>query len=290
MSGYSEFWRRVKSFLSHYIVGLYDRAGEHHIFLLAGGLAFSLFVCIVPFVLIIFSFLGNFLSQSSFRLELDSIIGRAIPYPEYANFIRDFIYKRIDEFRLHSHLAGYLGAIGLLLAASGLFSSIRTILNRVFVLRKGENYFLGKLRDLGMVLLVALIFMAITAVFPIFDFLRNAAEKTDFLNFLRFGGRSSIIVTILSFLLTFSMFGFLYYLIPHARLGWKVPLLSAFWATIFWEFAKWGFGYYLTHLASLKQIYGAYVLGVAIAFWIYYASIIFILAAEIGQLYRERRV
>ncbi len=281
---------KIRIFLGHYIGGLYNRAGEHHIFLLAGGLAFSLFVCIVPFILIIFSLLGNFLQGHSFDTEINSVVDRIIPYEDYAIFVKDFIYRRVEEFRIHSHLAGYIGAIGLLLAASGLFSSIRTILNRIFVMEKGKNYFVGKLRDLGMVLLVALFFLALTAVLPAFDLLRHSAEKTELLKFLRFGARSSYLISIVSYFSTFLIFAFLYYLVPYARLGWRVPALSAFWATVFWELAKWGFGYYITNLASLKQIYGAYVLVVAIAFWIYYSSIIFILAAEIGQLYRERKV
>jgi uncharacterized BrkB/YihY/UPF0761 family membrane protein len=48
------------------------------------------------------------------------------------------------------------------------------------------------------------------------------------------------------------------------------------------------FGFYITHFASIERIYGAYVLVVLLAVWIYYSSIIFILGAEIGQLYRER--
>ncbi len=290
MSRIRKMLNKIGIFMGHYIGGLYGRAGEHHIFLLAGGLAFSLFVCIVPFVLIIFSFLGNFLQGHSFETEISSVVDRIIPYEDYAIFVKDFIYKRVEEFKVHSHLAGYVGVVGLLLAASGLFSSIRTILNRIFIMEKGKNYLVGKLRDLGMVLLVALFFLALTAILPVFDLLRHSAEKTELLKLFRFGYKSSYLITIFSYFLTFCIFSVLYYLIPYARLGWKVPALSAFWATVFWELAKWGFGYYITHLASLKQIYGAYMLVVAVAFWIYYSSIIFILAAEIGQLYREWKV
>ena len=49
----------IKRFLHHYLWELFNRIGENHLFLLAGGLAFSLFVCIVPFVLIIFFAVGQ---------------------------------------------------------------------------------------------------------------------------------------------------------------------------------------------------------------------------------------
>jgi membrane protein len=82
-------------------------------------------------------------------------------------------------------------------------------------------------------------------------------------------------------------FGF-YSFIPYAKIGRKIPAVSALWATIFWEIAKYLFGYYLYNVASLDKIYGTYALVVVLAFWIYYSSVLFIVGAEIGQLYRER--
>ncbi len=221
--------------------------------------------------------------------EIDDAVSRIIPYEDSARFVKEFIFKRIDEFSAHKNIAGYIGAIGLFLAASSLFSSIRTIMNRVFLMEKAERYFIGKLRDLGMVLIVMLFFMALTAALPALGILRDMAAKMEILRFIRFEGFQSILITSLSIVIIFCLFFMLYLLIPRARLGVKVIALSALWATVFWELAKWGFGYYVMHLASLKQIYGAYVLLIVAAFWIYYSAIVFILAAEIGQLYRERR-
>ena len=52
--------RSIREFAVHYVWGLYLRTDEHHLFLMGGGLAFSLFVCIVPFVLIVFAVLGRY--------------------------------------------------------------------------------------------------------------------------------------------------------------------------------------------------------------------------------------
>ncbi len=38
---------------------------------------------------------------------------------------------------------------------------------------------------------------------------------------------------------------------------------------------------------NLQQIYGTYVMVVMIGLWIYYSSLVFILGAIIGQVYRE---
>ena len=85
------------------------------------------------------------------------------------------------------------------------------------------------------------------------------------------------------------MFFILYNLIPNKRLGFKTPAVGAFWATLLWVIAKEIFGYYITHLASLKKIYGTYMLFAVITFWLYYSSIVFLIGAQIAQLYRMRK-
>ncbi|MCX6826153.1 MAG: YihY/virulence factor BrkB family protein, partial [candidate division Zixibacteria bacterium] len=150
-------------FISYYFGGLYQRINEHHLFLLSGGLAFSLIVCIIPFVLIIFSILGNVLQDSFLQSQVNSFIDRVIPYEDYASFAKNLILSRIEEFKIYKNIAGYVGVIGLLIAASGLFSSMRTILNRVYGTDKGKKFVIAKLRDLGMVLLVLGFFLISTA-------------------------------------------------------------------------------------------------------------------------------
>jgi len=55
-----------------------------------------------------------------------------------------------------------------------------------------------------------------------------------------------------------------------------------------WGTVQYLFGYYITNFITLKKVYGAYLFAIVVIFWIYYTSFVFILGAEIGQLYRER--
>ncbi|MCG8607280.1 YihY/virulence factor BrkB family protein [bacterium] len=97
-----------------------------------------------------------------------------------------------------------------------------------------------------------------------------------------------VLLFLASYILVFGLFFLLYYLIPYRRVGVRVVTVSASWATLLWEVVKQLFGYYITHFATLGQIYGTYLLIVVVAFWIYYSSLVFIVGAEIGELYRER--
>ena len=64
--------------------------------------------------------------------------------------------------------------------------------------------------------------------------------------------------------------------------------IGAIWASLFWVGAKILFGMYLSNFTTFSRIYGAYALGIVVAFWIYYTSAVFILGAEIGKLFDER--
>ena len=91
-------WHWFKGFVRHYFGGLYDRTDRHHLFLLAGGLAFSLFVCIVPMTLIIFWLLGKFLNSVEVEQQIITLIDTIIPYDTYAQFVKDIIFvARIAE-------------------------------------------------------------------------------------------------------------------------------------------------------------------------------------------------
>jgi len=282
-------FRKVKEFSKHYFGGLYFRTDEHHIFLLGGGLSFSLFVCIVPFVLIIFSVLGSVLDSTYMQYQISLLIDTIIPYYQYAEFVKKIIFARITEVIQYKTIAGIVGAFGLLFAASGLFSSMRTILNAIFGMKSEESVLLAKLKDFALVLLVILSFFVTTVLMPAFNLTLAAVNKITNTKFLQSGILQDIVITAISFVLIFILFSILYLVVPKKKIGKKAVLVGAFWAAVLWEAAKQLFGYYLHNFAAFGKIYGAYALVVVVAFWIFYASIVFIIGAEIGKLYSERR-
>jgi membrane protein len=264
------------------------RIDEHHVFLFAGGLAFSIFICIIPFVLIIFAVLGNLLDSTYVQFQINTLIETIIPYSRYSEFVKKIIFNRINEVIAYRNIAGIIGGFGLLFAASSLFSSMRTILNKVYGVEIDVNIFIAKLRDFALVFMVIIIFFITTISMPTIDLLRQKAGEYNTFEFLSNGIFSHVIFSLLSLLLIFIVFTVLYVTVPLRKLGRKATLMSALWAAVLWEAAKQLFGYYLYNFAAFNRIYGAYALVVVVAFWIYYSSVVFIVGAEIGHLYYER--
>ena len=288
MDSIRKFLKRALEFLKHYFGGLYERVGENHIFLFGGGLAFSVIICMVPFVLIIFYFLGRILESQTVSQQIDLFIDTVIPYLQYSNKVKMILHTRADEVIAYKNIAGYVGVVGLLFAASGLFSSMRTSLNRIFN-TEGPSAYVGKLRDLGMVVLVIIFIMLATTVFPVLEIVKDSADKIEILKRFQLTGAQGKFYFIGSLLTMFILFFTLYNLIPNRRLGFKVSAVGAFWAALLWVAAKEIFGYYITNMVSLKRIYGTYMLFAVLTFWVYYSSVVFLLGAQIAQLYRERK-
>ncbi len=269
-------------------MGLYNRFDEHHIFLYGGGIAFSLFTCVIPFTLVMFWLLGSIIGTAEITEQLNRLIYMIIPYPSYAEYVRRIIYTRVEELMVYRAAAGFIGLTGLFFAASGLFSSLRTVLNHVFQIKTVKHAIIGKLRDFGMVLLLMSFFMVGAIVLPAFEVIKSSALSFSMFSYLGIGLVDDILISVISFILIFIMFFIFYDFIPYENFNKKVPAIAALSATVLWEIARRIFGFYIAHIGSLNKIYGAYALTIVVAFWIYYTSIVLIIGAEIGQLYRER--
>ncbi len=280
----------AKGFLWHYLGGLHRNSGEHHVFLFAGGLSFSLLLCILPLVLIVFSIIGLLLEKTTASTEISLFIHNLIPYKIHADYVEQAVLSRVEEFTLFKSVAGLLGMVGILFAASGLFSSMRTVLNTVYRINSAQSVYVSILRDIGLVLMVVVYFLLSTILLPLLSIFEEMAGRSESLSMFDMASLADLALEILSVVLVFSVFFTLYYLVPQQRMSKRVVFISALCSSLLWKLAERGFEYYITSVATLTRVYGAYSLVIVVALWIYYTSIVFILGAEIGQLYNERRL
>ena len=273
------FWDRI----SYYAKGLWFNFDDHHIFIFAGGLAFSLFICIIPFVLILFWLLGILLDSASVQIQINTLIDTVIPYEMYSDYIKEILGKRIVEVIQYKNVAGFFGLVGLMFAASGFSTSIRTILNTVFGRRIDINFFLGKLRDFALIIITALVFLVSAVLLPLIEVLRKFSEYIVELKFLQYSIFQTFFTTAFSFIIVTAIFGVLYRYVPVVKIRKRAVFFGAVWSGILWESAKHLFGYYLYHIATYGKVYGAYALVIVVAFWIYYSCMVFIIGAEMGN-------
>lgn len=281
-------YRKVLAFLNHYVIGLFKRIDEHHIFLSGGGIAFSLILSTIPILLLVFALLGNIINTSTIEVNLSQFINTMIPYPEYAEFTTSAILRRIPGVFQYSAVAFYLGLIGLFFTSTWLFSSMRTILNRIFGDAEHLGIMAGLARDFGMVLLSILLVLVSTFILPVINIFIKATESIEILKGFQIDSVVHFFFSLTSFLVLLLLFFLFYTVIPYAKLNKKVTFVGALWATILWELARYVFGYYIHTFLQSNRFYEAFILFIVLLFWLFYASILFIVGAEIAQLYRER--
>ncbi len=278
------------AFWEHYVVGLWRGIDDHHLFLFGAGIAFSMILSIIPFLVFSFSILIHFTNLASVSFQINKMIDTAIPYPQAANYVKNFLHSRMTEVIQYRTISAFIGGFAVFFTSTWLFSSIRTVLNKIFGVTRKKGVWIALLRDFGMVLLLIFFILLSTFAIPIMNFILSLSSKIEKLNFLQLSELNDILIIIISMLLIFFIFYVFYSLIPYEKLGKWVPAVGAFWATILWELARVLFGYYVRNFLSVSKIYGAFVLIIVILFWLFYSSMIFIIGAEIAQLYRTKRI
>ncbi len=280
--------RKFFDFTSYYFGGLFEKIEDDHIFLSAAGIAFSLILSMIPFLLVVVAILGTIVSPELLMHYVNQLIDTIIPYPDFAQYIEHYISSRIPTAFHYKNIIGYVGVFGLMFTSTWLFSSLRSILNYIFRVEKKKSAWYGLIKDLGMILLLLVIMLLTTTIFPTIQILINSTLQLEILQQLRISSLLTYLLSLSSFFIIFLLFYFFYYIIPYERIGHKVIALSAFWAALLWAIMKYIFGYYVTYFLAAENLYGAFLLLIVILFWIFYSSILFLLGAEIGMLYKNR--
>lgn len=60
--------------------------------------------------------------------------------------------------------------------------------------------------------------------------------------------------------------------------------------TVLFQFAKWGFAWYVAAAQANIELYGAVGALMFLFLWLYYASVVFIIGAEVGLAYDQQGV
>ncbi len=272
----------------HYVSRLIDKFDNDHIWVLASGIAFNILICLIPFVLIILTILGIYLQSDVVHERLVRYLDSVIPLPgQYKERAIFELIERTKELTSNKFLTGAIGISGLFWTVSGLFSAMRDVLDRVFVLKSEQSYFVGKLKDFGLVILSVVLFLASMAITSGMQLVEDY-WGTIFGENITLTLYQKLVPFIIGFAITFMLFYVLYALVPHWKIQFKVVLFSSFYSSIFFEALKYLFAVYLLNFSNFGRIYGAYATIVVSIFYVYYLSVVFVIGAELGQIYSER--
>ena len=246
-------------------------------FFLAMGLAFNLLLYFLPLILLMISALGyTVLESERAMVEVQSVVRQFLPYSEqaFADNLKGIISNR--------GLLGLVGFFFFLIFSSTLFGSVRHVLNVVFKAEQRRSFLRGVGHDFLMMLVTALLSILVITVASLLALARAfGTEQLPMMTpvletFL------SVVGQLFTWLFLFGIFYVFYRFTPARTLDRSALLIASLSATILFELARWAFGWYVAFAREALTVYGALAGLMFFFFWLYYASIIFILGAELG--------
>ena len=249
---------------------------------LAMGLSFNLLLYFIPVTLLMISLLGYTVFDSDrAMMEVQSVVRQFLPESE-----QEFV----DSLAAIIADRGLLGLIGFLFFisfSSTLFGAVRHVLNIIFKSERRRSFLHGLSRDFLMMLLTA--FLSVLAM-----------SAAALLTLARAVGREQLPVLapvldpvwifaakLLTLVFLASLFYSFYRFAPARTLRQMALLIASLSGTILFELTRWGFAWYVAFAQESPALYGALGGLIFFFFWLYYASVAFVLGAEIGFAYEQ---
>jgi membrane protein len=250
----------------------------HRGFFHAAGIAFSFLTCLVPILFFIVSLAGFVLSRKAASEMVLRQLSELIPV------YKEELHASLAEIIRRRSLSGLLGTVVLLLFASQLFASLRLVLNDIFGFSQGPGLFREIGKDLVLLLVMGVLFLASIVAFDLFGWFRllltPAQMPAEWIRSIFMG--LAVAFNTMLFFITYRYF-------PHKRVSAGAALAGALLAAVLWEAAKQGFRWYILRIGVYDAIYGPLGALVALGMFAYYSGIVFILGAEFTEALRTRR-
>ncbi|HJS43627.1 MAG TPA: YihY/virulence factor BrkB family protein [Gemmatimonadales bacterium] len=183
-----------------------------------------------------------------------------------------------------------VGAITLVIAASGAFLELQHALNKIFRVKTDPQksgitrLLLSRLRSFGMVVSVGFLLLVSLLVSAALTAVATRLQGTEVLGpFLLEAFNMIVALAVMTVL-----FGLIYRVLPDVHLAWRDVWTGAFVTSVFFSIGKFLIGLYLGQ-SSVASSYGAAGSVVIILVWVYYSAQLILLGAEFTRVYAEHR-
>lgn len=262
--------------------------GEDILFL-ASGLAFNGILTMIPLFLLAASALGVFLNSSQAGVaQINDVLDAIFPPQPFAINIKDSILAVISDVIDYRRSIGISGAVILMWTATSLFDALRSVLHRIYHIKKSRGFFVSLLHDVLFIFLVFVLFVASNIAIWAFSLAENLAARFPVLSGFNIKSFADTIPTTIVVILTAIMFYIVYRYIPDTKPPRVAGIISTITTTLLWVISGKVFAWYLFGFSAIGKIYGPYAFILVLLIWIYYSSIIFIVGGIVGQTYWER--
>jgi membrane protein len=265
---------------------VWNSLGDDDVMFLASGVAFNLLLAVVPFVLLLVSVSTLFLGSTP-EIAADTALGfldRLLPANNWSE--GESVRKNIRDIARVSGSVTIFSAIGFLWFSTRVFSSMRSVFQRTFDVPKERGILHGKLFDLACSFLAAIgitVYGSLSAYLIVATsrgagLLSRLGVRDDIMGPLEYGFGRAVAFSLVV-LLCFAA----YRLVPNRPIPSHTAWIGSITTSVLFELARIGFGLYVRAFPPGSLYTGALATLVVVTLWTYYASLIFIVGAEVAQ-------
>jgi membrane protein len=264
---------------------------DDNAFFLAGGVAFSLLLALVPFVLLLVVGLSFVLGRSPEQAAITVVALAESFLPRDAFEAAAVLRTIVDDVLRTRGAVGFGAGLGFVWTATRLFGSLRAVLAIVSD-RDERGIVVGKLFDVGaafVTTVLVVLWVVISTYLSIATdrgtaFLAGIGVRLDALGVLSYAlGRT------VGFVLLGVVFYGLYRGLPRRRPSREACLVAALVAATLFELARHLYALVWGQLSPSTLYTGTIAVIVSVVFWVYYAALLFLLGAEVAQAHELRR-
>ncbi len=290
--GWRAFFARPRlAVVGDYARRVFNGLAEDNAFFLAGGVAFSLLLALVPFVLLLVVGL-TFAFGREPQQAAETVMAITETFlPRNAFEAGAVLRTMVDDVLRTRGAVGITAALGFIWTSTRLFGSLRAVLSIVMD-RDERGIVAGKLFD---VVAAAAATLLVVIWVVIATFLSIGTERgTGMLSSI--GVQMATIGTMTHFagrliglaVLVFTFYA-LYRGLPRRRPSREAALLASVVAATLFELARHLFAMVISLISPGSLYTGTIAVIVSVVFWMYYGALVFLLGAEIAQVHELRR-
>jgi membrane protein len=194
----------------------------------------------------------------------------------------DTVGKIIDNIIQSRGGIGLISLVFLAWGALGFFSALSRGISRAFVHAKPRPFLQDKLVGLLLMAVTGILALAALLVGVVAGVVQDAAaEAVASVP----GGQLALsaIGLIVPLLLVFVALLVLYRVVPNRHLTIAMVWPGALVAAVLWSILRVGFTYYATHIAKYNSAFGPISTGISLLVFLYFASIVLLVGAEVAR-------
>lgn len=265
------------------------------IFFDASAVTFNLFLCIIPFTLLLISFIGYVLSYDAAFQEIMRYGREFFPHFSYQTESGDVFQGAITLEMLLDPLIQqrrFIGLVGfgiLIFFSQGLFNTIKHVIFDIFDITDRHHPILELIYSFFAFGLVGGVFLFFSAVISLLSLISLDEISLPLTNLvIKLGWLYNLINLVLPTLFTFLLAYTIFRYLSEKRMPPKVSLVGSIVYTVLFEAAKFGVGIYLDFaFRAYKYFYQGYAILVVISVWVFYSALLFVISTIVARSYYD---